>query len=68
VVGIALKGFGEIGKSWQKVKGWFGMGEDEVAKAGTCYATGARYDIWRSGADTGSGQQSDYFHDQQRYQ
>ncbi|MCT4715318.1 hypothetical protein MUA01_10060 [Enterobacteriaceae bacterium H18W14] len=33
VVGITLKGFGEIGKTWQKVKGWFGMGEDEVAKA-----------------------------------
>lgn len=33
VVGIALKGFGKIGEAWQKVKGWFGMGEDEVAKA-----------------------------------
>lgn len=35
MVGIALKGFAEIGKAWQKVKGWFGMGEDEVAKAGS---------------------------------
>lgn len=33
VVDIALKGFGKIGEAWQKVKGWFGMGEDEVAKA-----------------------------------
>lgn len=30
---IALKGFGEIGKALQKVKGWFGIGEDEIAKA-----------------------------------
>ncbi len=32
-MGIALKGFDEIGKAWQKVKGRFGMGENEVAKA-----------------------------------
>ncbi|MFC0139996.1 hypothetical protein ACFFJN_07935 [Erwinia mallotivora] len=33
VVGIALKGFGKISEAWQKVKRWFGMGKDEVAKA-----------------------------------
>lgn len=33
VVGIALKGFSEIGKAWQKVRDCFGMGEDEIAKA-----------------------------------
>ncbi|WP_139109767.1 hypothetical protein [Kosakonia oryziphila] len=32
-MGIALKGFGKISEAWQKVKGWFGMGKDEVAKA-----------------------------------
>ncbi|KGT86130.1 hypothetical protein NG99_26875 [Erwinia typographi] len=30
---IALKGFGKISEAWQKVKSWFGMGKDEVAKA-----------------------------------
>ncbi|WP_241623082.1 hypothetical protein [Rosenbergiella australiborealis] len=44
VVGIALKGFGEIGKAWQKVKRWFGMGEDEVANRQVSQRTDVRID------------------------
>lgn len=33
VIGAALKGFERIGNAWQKVKGWFGAGKDEVEAA-----------------------------------